>query len=294
MIRSTPSKTTEIMSLLATPTLSDNNPHLANPFWAATHAKELKDSMHSASYIQQSIFGLPSDFEKKIEYECFLFHSPKEVVSGDFYWSYKILDKLIVIVGDCTGHGIPGALLTIFAHSALYKTVVEARITDPGEILTKVSALFSETFALKKAVTGIGMDASVCVIDTRTKKLEFAGAGNPVWITRDNDLLEIKGDRFSVGSYYESPVKFTTQRIALRENDAIYLFTDGYEDQFGGNQTTNFGGKKFLKKRFKKTVWSMSDLSMDQQKINLALTLDDWKKDFEQIDDVCVLGLKIS
>lgn len=285
-------KATEIIDFLATPTVTNADELITNPFWAITQQKELIDSMHSASYIQQSIFGLPRDFENKIEFDCFLMHTPKDIVSGDFYWSYKILDKLIIMVGDCTGHGIPGALLTIFAHSALYKAVAEARITDPGKILSTVSACFSETFKLKRSITGIGMDATICTIDTNKMQLEFAGAGNSLWITRKNELIELRGDRFSVGSN-NTHAEFSTQHYNLQKNDNIYLFTDGYEDQFGGEPLAHAGGKKFLRKRFKQVVLEMHDQPMNKQKNGLVRVMDNWKKDFEQVDDICVLGVKI-
>lgn len=249
--------------------------------------KELIDSMLYAQYIQESIFGKPENFVWNLPLDSFLLYRPKDIVGGDFYWTYRILNKQVVAVGDCTGHGIPGAMLTLLANNALNRTVIENRTTCPGDILHHLNRFFVEAFGHHTEDIDVGMDMAICSIDMDGRSLEYAGARNPLWLVRNRQLTEFKGERSSIGSANRHFPEYKTVSIDLHKDDVVYLFSDGYMDQFGGSDK-----RKFMRKRFRALLASNSHQDMEVQKYLLENGLDLWQGDLEQIDDICVLGMR--
>jgi serine phosphatase RsbU (regulator of sigma subunit) len=238
--------------------------------------------------------------------ESFVLFQPKDVVSGDFYWLEKREDYVFVAAADCTGHGVPGAMVSVVCSNALHRTVNEFGIINPAEILNSTRKLIIETFAKSDREVKDGMDISLCRIDLKNKKMIFAGANNPLWLIRDkkylsqiqlesdsilmNDdaaLLEFKANKQPVG-LYAGMKDFTQEEIDLMKGDTIYLFTDGYADQFGGDS-----GKKMKYKPFKENLLNIQAKNLVDQHEKIASDFKNWKGKFEQIDDVCVLGIRI-
>jgi len=271
--------------------------------------KDIIDSITYAKRIQDSI--LPSDeaFVRELT-DTFVLFQPKDIVSGDFYWLYRKDDKILFASVDCTGHGVPGAFMSIVGYNLLDKIVGEYGITEPSEILNQLNKGVEETLrkdADKSAIKD-GMDITLCSFDKKTKILEYAGAYNPLYIVSTNvladkettlvpdmetesgvKLYEIKADRFPIGSYAESTSRYTNHVIKLSKGDTVYLFSDGFADQFGGPS-----GKKFRYKQFKQLFLEINAKSMDEQKQILEKSLADWKGSMEQIDDVIVIGSRLS
>ncbi|GAB4140505.1 MAG: hypothetical protein Fur0041_15660 [Bacteroidia bacterium] len=266
--------------------------------------RDITDSINYAKKIQEAI--LPSDDSiRSMLNDAFVLYLPKDIVAGDFYWFEKKDHLLFFAAADCTGHGVPGAMVSVICSNALNRTVKELNITDPGKILDKVRDLVLETFEKSGNMVHDGMDISLCCMNAETRELFWAGANNPLWIaTSDmhetgqenysvivNDgkkrLLEFKADKQPIGKYaIQKP--FTTHHYKLRSGDVIYLFTDGFADQFGGPQ-----GKKFKYKQLANTLLSNSDHSVNAQKERLHQTFEKWRGDKEQIDDVCVIGVRV-
>ncbi|MDF2438672.1 MAG: hypothetical protein K0Q95_3048 [Bacteroidota bacterium] len=250
--------------------------------------KDILDSINYAKRLQQAI--LPStNMIREYLPDSFILYKPKDIVAGDFYWM-AVKDGLILIAAcDCTGHGVPGAMVSVVCSNALNRTVKEFGITDPGKILDKVTDLVLETFENSENEVSDGMDISLCVINKNTKEVLWSGAHNPLWISTKNkdEITEIKADKQPVGKFAGRKA-FTTHRLKLSADDTLYLFSDGYVDQFGGND-----GKKFRTGNLKKLLLSIQDKSIDDQKNILEESFESWKGNLEQVDDVCVIGLKL-
>lgn len=263
---------------------------------------EILDSINYAKRIQSAILP-PDSYWKKNLPESFVLYLPKDIVAGDFYWMDTIENEVLFAAADCTGHGVPGAMVSVVCHNALTRVVREFGMHQPAEILDKVTDLVIETFERSDHEVKDGMDISLVGLTMDTMQLEFAGAHNPLWIIRDgNDtyegmelsleldgksLYEIKADKQPVGKF-EFRKKFTYNKIKLKKGDVIYLSSDGFPDQFGGPK-----GKKLKSKAFKKLLMEMSSKSIDEQKEILKKAFTEWMGDFEQLDDVCVIGVKI-
>ena len=247
---------------------------------------EVHSSITYAKRIQKAI--LPSD---KILNEAlansFILFKPKDIVSGDFYWIQKIGNKVLFAVVDCTGHGVPGALMSVIGHSALNRTVKEFGLTSPAAILDKLNFLVEETFESAEDEVKDGMDISLCSLDINTNKLEWAGANNPLWIINNGELLELKADKQPIGKFINRK-PFTGHSLQLQKNDSIYIFTDGLADQFGGPK-----GKKFKYKKIKDLLLQSINNTPEQQKKIILNALTKWKGELEQVDDICVMGIKI-
>lgn len=264
--------------------------------------REITDSINYAKGIQDAI--LPTnDFVLETFPESFILFKPKDIVSGDFFWVDKQDDKTFFAAIDCTGHGVPGGFVSMVGSNSLNRSVKEYGITDPAKILDRMSALVEETFSKRKD----GMDIALCAIDHKNKILEFAGANNPLYLIRANDkplvvngeivkptlendkqiLYEFKADKQPIGSF-EGRKNFTKHIIELDSRDNLYVFTDGYADQFGGPQ-----GKKFLYKKMKELLISVSQRPMNEQHRMLELSIESWKGDLEQVDDICIIGVRI-
>jgi len=251
--------------------------------------QEITDSINYAKRIQQAV--LPSgEYAVNILGEHFILFKPKDIVSGDFYWATRINERLIITVADCTGHGVPGAFMSMLGVSFLNEIVRKKEITNAGEILDHLRKSIIE--ALKqKGLEGEqkdGMDITFCVLNTQTNILQFAGANNPLFIVNTmKELQVIQPDKQPVAIYVNMR-PFTNNEIQLNKGDCIYLTSDGYEDQFGGPKN-----KKFMSKQLKELLVTIADKPMTEQKELLNQTFENWKNSNEQIDDVTVLGLKI-
>ena len=266
---------------------------------------ELVDSIKYAEQIQNAV--LTTDLNHKLLTDFFVFYQPKDIVSGDFYWYYEKDDYFYLCVADCTGHGVPGAFLTMLSTTLLNVIVSIHDDIQPAEILNQLRTRIIH--ALSQSEDGgnkDGMDISLIKVNTKTNIAEWAGAYNPLIIVREKHLpkfetssnlkkietdnyrlAEIKGDKqpISIGSNMRP---FTNHSIQLMKNDKVYLFSDGYADQFGGKS-----GKKFMTSNFKKLLLSIQPETIDDQKEIIQQTFYDWKGQFEQVDDVCVIGVSL-
>ncbi len=257
--------------------------------------KEIVDSINYAKYIQSAL--LPSDkIINDLPFECFVLFKAKDIVSGDFYWVHqnKIKsDSIYIAAVDCTGHGVPGALVSVVGNNGLNRCVDEFGITNTGKILDKLTELVEETFENSANELKDGMDISLLKIETSVGssdkiKVQWSGANNPLWILRRNSELieELKADKQPIGKFINKN-EFHSHDFEFEKGDRIYLFTDGYADQFGGPK-----GKKFKYKQLEDLLVSTSRLSLKNQKNELELVFNTWKKNLEQVDDVCIIGVQ--
>ncbi len=263
--------------------------------------KEILDSINYAKYIQNAL--LPSEKSiSELKIDCFILFKPKDIVSGDFYWihnnpSTNSTEKEVYIAAvDCTGHGVPGALVSVVGNNGLNRCVKEYGIHDTGKILDKLSELVEETFEKSENELKDGMDISllkICSVSNSIANnnitLQWSGANNPLWIIRKNSkiLEEIKADKQPVGKFSERK-NFTSHDIVLEKGDRLYLFTDGYADQFGGEK-----GKKFKYRQLEDLLISSAHLSLLEQKNLLDKAFTKWKGNLEQVDDVCLIGIAV-
>ncbi|HET6245942.1 MAG: SpoIIE family protein phosphatase [Bacteroidetes bacterium] len=230
------------------------------------------------------------------EKNFFIFYKPKDIVSGDFYHAlshfHKELNKEIfyLCTADCTGHGVPGALMSMISISRLNESIIEKQLVHPDEILnyTRDGIIASLNPEGSTEESKDGMDCVLCAYDFENKTLEFAAANNPLWLIRNNQLIEYKADKMPVGKYAGEMRPYTLQKTDLQKGDLIYTFTDGFPDQFGGEN-----GKKFKSANFKKLLLSIVHYSMEKQKEILNDTFENWKGNLEQVDDVCIIGVKV-
>lgn len=248
--------------------------------------KDITDSIIYAKRIQNTI--LPSK-ERLNQYfnDYFVLYKPKDIVSGDFYWSVEKNGKYLFSAVDCTGHGVPGAFVSLVGSNSLNRCVNEFNLIHPNEILDQLRELVVEAFA-QEGSTDVkdGMDIALCSIDFEKGELEYAGANNALYILRKGELLETKADKQPIGAFEHSK-PFTNNVIKLEKGDRIYVFSDGYVDQFGGPK-----GKKFKSKAFKDILCEIYDMPMQEQKKVLDKTIVEWQGNLEQIDDICVFGVK--
>lgn len=255
------------------------------------------DSINYAQRIQFAI--LPTQDETRDLFpESFVLFRPRDIVSGDFWWIGKVGKIKIIAIADCTGHGVPGAFMSLIGNTALNEVIKEKHISDPGEILTElahniVTALKQDTKPVSNVDYSMGlvkdgMDIALCCIDEEKGELKFAGANNPIYYVSKGELHAIKGDRQPVGIFSRELKPFTVHTIPLKDIDMIYIFTDGYADQFGGDH-----GKKFNYSRLKELLFSIYDKELSQQKNILEKSFDEWKEKLDQVDDVLLAGIKI-
>lgn len=252
--------------------------------------KDIMDSIRYAKHIQDAI--LPSDeFVQATFKDAFILFKPKDIVSGDFYWVKEKENLALFAAVDCTGHGVPGAFVSIVGNNGLNRAINEFGLLDPGKILDKLTLLVEEAFKQQGSTDSDdvkdGMDIALCVLNKDTNELHYAGANNPLYLIRNGELIEIKADKQPIGSY-DKRVPFTTHTLQLEANDRIFLFSDGYADQFGGPK-----GKKFKYKTFKNLLLDNTNIPINEFKSLLDHAFEEWKSDLEQIDDVCVIGIEI-
>lgn len=245
---------------------------------------EILDSINYAKRIQNAILPSASVVKEHLK-DSFIFYRPKAIVAGDFYWLEFRDDKIIYAAADCTGHGVPGAMVSVICNNGLNRSVREYGLTTPGEILDKTREIVIQEFDKSEDEVNDGMDIALCSIEG--SKLQYAGANNPLWIIRNGALIEIKADKQPIGKF-DSQSPYITHTFTLEKGDAIYVFSDGFADQFGGQNN-----RKFKRKAYKELLLSIQDKSMEKQGAHIEKVFDDWKGDGDQIDDVCIIGVKI-
>jgi len=250
--------------------------------------EEILDSIYYAKHIQKAILPSQKFMDEHIP-ESFVFYKPKAIVSGDFYWMEAVNDKIIFAAADCTGHGVPGAIVSVVCHNALNRAVREFGLLDPGNILDKTNELVEETFAKSEEKVRDGMDIALCVIDLKNNAIQFSGAKNPLWIVRDGtvEIEEVAATPRPIG-FNDGRVAYVSNQVEVNIGDSFYMFTDGFQDQFGGLK-----GKKYKQRKFKDFIVQNSIHPMAHQKNRLRMELESWKGDIEQIDDVCIIGFKL-
>jgi serine phosphatase RsbU (regulator of sigma subunit) len=248
--------------------------------------KEITDSITYAKRIQTAI--LPPELILKTHLkDHFILYLPKDVVAGDFYWLEHVNDIVLFAAADCTGHGVPGAMVSVVCHNALNRSVREEGITDPGKILDRTREIIVHEFGKSSEEVKDGMDISLCALNTKTLELKWAGANNPLWIISNGGMNEWKADKQPIGKHFNAS-PFTTHTISLKTGDVIYVTTDGFQDQFGGEK-----GKKFKASRLKELLLSIHTKSIHEQKNILSETFVNWKMKNEQVDDICLIGLRV-
>jgi len=250
--------------------------------------KNLTDSLIYAQRIQDALLPSEAYFRKHFR-DSFIFFKPKDIVSGDFYWIGEKGDKIFVVAADCTGHGVPGALMSVIGMEIIGKAINEVNIESPSQILEILSKALEKTFTSEKNIGTIirdGMDIGLCQIDKLQKKMVFAGAFFPLYLIRDNSLTEIKGDKISIGLNPKG-IPYTDNEIDLMENDIFYIFSDGYIDQFGGSEN-----KKFMYRRFRFLLTKIHSFSVEDQKSILEEEFRGWMGSNVQVDDIMVIGFR--
>ncbi|MEO6884028.1 MAG: SpoIIE family protein phosphatase, partial [Bacteroidia bacterium] len=256
--------------------------------------KDITDSIYYARRIQRALL-ISEQYLKKQLPDYFILYQPKDIVSGDFYWALNIQNTFLIATADCTGHGVPGAFMSMLGINFLNEIVVEKNILEPNKIMDElrqniIHALNPED---TQEEAKDGMDMVLCAFDFKNKKLKLAAANNPVWIVRNTTnempfLEEIKPDKFPIGKHDQDQIPFTAHEISLQKGDVVYTFTDGYADQFGGSK-----GKKFKYKQLKELVLANFSKPMNEQQKIIAETLVNWKGNLEQVDDILLIGIKV-
>ncbi|MGL5890841.1 MAG: PP2C family protein-serine/threonine phosphatase, partial [Bacteroidia bacterium] len=248
--------------------------------------KSITDSIRYARHLQDAILPEEETIQRLLP-NSFWFYKPKDIVAGDFYWIQKLNDLIFFAVADCTGHGVPGAMVSVVCSKALNTALLEMHITEPGAILDAATDIVVSTFARTKSELSDGMDISLCVWDTKTRTLQWAGANNPLLIVFAAEAQLVKADKQPVGKSLKRNT-FTTHTFQFEQPVQLYLFTDGFADQFGGPD-----GKKFKQKQLTEMLTALAELPAGEQQRKLGETLTDWQGTLEQIDDVLVAGIKL-
>lgn len=247
--------------------------------------KEITDSIRYAENIQRAL--LPqTDVLKAIFPDSFILFLPKDVVSGDFYWMIEKDGITYIAVGDCTGHGVPGAMLSVIGLNSLNRCVRDLHLKRPKDVLMQMTLDMLVTFEGSTSQVRDGIDIALCAIDQKTGKLSYAGANNPLWIARNGEMLILKASRRAVG-YHDGPLQFGQEEMDIQKGDVIYLSSDGFQDQMGGPK-----GKKYMTKNFREHLLAISGQPSNQQYNDLLKEFSDWRGEAEQTDDVCVMGVR--
>lgn len=248
--------------------------------------QEILDSIAYAKRIQTAILP-PDKLVKEYLQNSFIIYKPKDIVAGDFYWMEHKDGKVLFAAADCTGHGVPGAMVSVICNNGLNRSVREHGLTEPAKILDKTREIVIQEFEKSEEEVKDGMDIALCSL--KDNQLEYAGAHNPLWIIRNggNEVEEIKANKQPIGKYRANE-PYTNHKLDLEKGDTIYIFSDGYVDQFGGEK-----GKKFMTGSFKKLLLSIQSEPMNKQKQLLEDAFEKWKGGLEQLDDVCVIGVKV-
>jgi serine phosphatase RsbU (regulator of sigma subunit) len=252
--------------------------------------KDITDSIQYAKRIQFAVLPNEETIYRSIPLS-FIFYNPKDIVSGDFFWFYELnSDEYILVCADSTGHGVPGAFMTIIGSSILNQTVIDKKISEPGLILEELDQQINFTLKQQKdsdLTVQDGMDLSLIKVNKVSKTIVFTSAKRPAVLVREKVIHEYKGSKLSIGGLRSGEKKFEETTINYKEDDMLYLFTDGYADQFGGEQS-----KKFTYKRLRELLLSIHRLRTNEQKVKLEDTIKSWQGENEQIDDMLVIGIK--
>ena len=250
--------------------------------------KEIKYSFDYAKKIQNTVLPRHEVFDGLFG-EHFIFFKPKDIVSGDFYWVSQSEQRIVLTAADCTGHGVPGSLMSMLGITMLHEIVNEKNVLHSEDILNQLRLSIARTLKQEGKIgeQKDGIDMALMIYDTASKKLEFSGANSPLYIIRNGEMLEYKGNNMPV-AYYEKMSDFTRYTIDMKQGDRVYMFTDGFPDQFGGPQ-----GKKFKYRPFKDLLLEVHERPLEEQQRILSLIFDEWKGDLSQIDDVLVIGLRL-
>jgi len=247
---------------------------------------EIMDSINYARRIQTAILP-PNKLVKQYLDNSFVLYKPKDIVAGDFYWLEPLEDRILFAAADCTGHGVPGAMVSVVCNNGLNRSVREHKLVEPGDILSKTREIVISEFEKSEEEVKDGMDVALCCL--QGKKLKYAGANNPLWIVRKGgqEVEEVKAHKQPIGKYME-PTPYPTHEIELNEGDSFYIFSDGFADQFGGEK-----GKKFKSANFKRLLVSVNAEPMIKQCELIDAKFEEWKGEIEQLDDVCVIGVRV-
>jgi serine phosphatase RsbU (regulator of sigma subunit) len=227
---------------------------------------------------------------QKLLPEQFIIYRPRDIVSGDYYWITEKNNKVILMIADCTGHGVPGAFMSMLGVAYLNEIVSKYENLTTDLILNELrkQVIHSLHQTGKEGESQDGMDVSLCIIDKDSLELQFSGANNPIMIFRKEEMIELRADKMPIGIHTVLDQPFTRKELQLQKGDMLYAFSDGYPDQFGGPQ-----GKKFMIRNFKKLLSHIHALDVSEQKAMLEKTLDDWMADYSQIDDILVMGVRV-
>ena len=256
------------------------------------------DSIHYAKYIQGSMLPSAKTMDSLLP-DNFVLYSPKDIVAGDFYWTETINGNAALAVCDCTGHGVPGAMVSIVACNALNRAVKEFKLTNPAHIFDKVNELMQETFSQSDYDVNDGMDGALCVFDYPNMKLHIAAANNPIYIITPPSIKtefwdeswqfsQISPDKRAIGRFKDEVSPFELKSISVQKGEMIYLLSDGFADQFGGPK-----GKKFKYKQLQELLLSIADKPTLVQKEQLNKSLLTWKGPLDQVDDILIIGIRI-
>ncbi|MCK4922453.1 MAG: tetratricopeptide repeat protein [Bacteroidales bacterium] len=250
--------------------------------------KEITDSIKYASRIQRAVLT-PEDEISKMLPDHFILYRPRDIVSGDFYWITKIKERIMCINADCTGHGVPGAFMSMLGIAFLNEIISRNPDIDANDLLNELRDHIIDSLRQRGKAGGSqdGMDLAAMIIDNKKSLLQFAGANNPLLLYRKGKLIEYKPDKMPIGIHERAGKSFTNHIIKLRKNDVVYTFSDGFPDQFGGPK-----GKKFMTKNLKHTLEDIHKIPMSDQKLKLEKILDDWMAGVDQIDDILVIGIR--
>jgi serine phosphatase RsbU (regulator of sigma subunit) len=261
--------------------------------------QEIVDSITYAKRIQEAILPTESFIKEQLP-NSFVYYKPKDIIAGDFYWveAYTPKDKtesplVLFAAADCTGHGVPGAMVSVVCNNALNAAVREHKLIDPGQILDKTREIVVEQFNKSRTTTisniRDGMDIALCALNIKTNEIHYSGAYNPLWIIRKGaaNIEEVKANRHPIGKT-DKLHPYKTHSVQLNKGDQIYLFSDGFADQFGGGK-----GKKMMHRRFKELLISVSEDSIENKNKKIDAYFKNWMGTHEQIDDVCIIGVEI-
>lgn len=251
--------------------------------------KDITDSIEYAKTLQEAILPTPEAMSAAIGPHFVMYH-PRDIVSGDFYWFHERDDLVMIAAADCTGHGVPGAFVSMMGHNMLNEIVGENSVTDPGVVLSelnrKVRHAFQQTGSGRSATDG--MDIAICTIDRKNKSIRFSGAMNPLVLVHNGEPNEFTGERNPIGGRTPYDFSFATQTVPYEDGATIYMYSDGYPDQFGGAK-----GKKFMTRKFRALLTQIAAWAPNEQLAHLEQTLSDWRGDYDQVDDVLVIGIRL-
>jgi serine phosphatase RsbU (regulator of sigma subunit) len=251
--------------------------------------KEITDSINYAERIQRSFIATEEILNENL-IDHFVFFQPKDIVSGDFYWASKLSNNNFAFVtADSTGHGVPGAIMSLLNVTSI-ESAIKDGFTNPSDILNATRTTIINRLKNDGSKEGgkDGMDCSLICFDFLGNKFVYSAANNPVWVVRKNELIELKADKMPVGKHSKDSEPFTQSEFCMQKNDVIYTLTDGFSDQFGGPK-----GKKFMYKKLKEILIYNSNLAMQEQKEKLVAALNNWKGELEQVDDICIIGVRV-